>query len=43
MPGTADFATCLGKYKGGPSGGLMRVTYDAKAGGVVKGGSWRAH
>ena len=38
MPGAADFATVLGKFKGGPSGGHVRVTYDVKAGGVVKGG-----
>ena len=30
-------ATVLGKYKGGPFGGHVRVTYDAAAGGVVKG------
>ena len=37
MPGASCLATCLGKYRGGPSGGHMRVTYDVKAGGVVKG------
>lgn len=38
MPGSAgSLNTCLGKYRGGPSGGHVRVTYDAKAGGVVKG------
>jgi hypothetical protein len=38
MPGSAaSLNTCLGKYRGGPGGGHVRVTYDAKAGGVVKG------
>ena len=32
-----SLSTVLGKFRGGPAGGLMRVTYDVKAGGVVKG------